>query len=342
MTKTGPRKIATNRKHGFQKGHAWYQRKDSTSRSVNELPFRYLRLQHCLLEDIAGASVQMLDEDGIPQYNVRVLRPRKDTRSALESAAMVQNGNELDSYRIVHLEKVQEMYIDALKQHESVSPACDGSLRFDQDGEVQHGLAWQETLKCSKCQFRSEKCKLYKEIDTGKRGKKAADINLSVHVGTSHTPISCTGLNKIIVSMNIPPPSRRHLQRNSNKVADILVQENTQHMQGICQNLQEINVLKGLSPDAPHDLEVDCRYNNPVYSAVGRSPFQAGTQVTQVVCEQTTSRKQIVCLTNKSKLCQTARMWEHRTGREVTCPDHPGECSANLPVDATIGKCNCK
>ena len=66
---------------------------------------------------------------------------------------------------------------------------------------------------------------------------------------------------------------------------------------------------------------------------------QAASQVTQVVCEQKTSRKQIFCLNNK-QLYQTARIHENRTGKEVTCRDHPGECSSNLAADASVGKSN--
>lgn len=51
------------------------------------------------------------------------------------------NGNELDSYRIFHRENVQEMYANAVKQHLVKSPACDGSIVFNMDGEEQDGLA---------------------------------------------------------------------------------------------------------------------------------------------------------------------------------------------------------
>ena len=339
MGKITVKRKRTNKKNGFQVGNTLHKLRGSNLKTnmYENLPFKYLRLRHCSLEDLAGADMQLLDEDGQPHCNVRILRPLKNSRTALEEAAIADRGNEMDSYRIVHLEKVEEMYRTAGIQHKSASPDCTGNLKFDQGGEEQRGLAWCETLKCCDCSFRSGKFKLYREIDSGRPGRKAADINLSVHSGLSHTPIAAAGLSKIVTSMNIPPPSERQLQRNANKVGQILVEENTKHMQEIHKNLHEVSKLKGLSEDAPHDLEMDCRYNNPIYSGVGRTPFQAGTQVTQVVCEQTTSKKQIVWLTNKSKLCQTARLLERQTGKEVTCPHHPGHCSANLPTDAVIG-----
>lgn len=70
MGKAAARKKFKNRKNGFQTGHQFYKSKTTDSSTSQELPFKYVRLEHCSLEDLAGANLQMLDANGVPQYRV--------------------------------------------------------------------------------------------------------------------------------------------------------------------------------------------------------------------------------------------------------------------------------
>jgi hypothetical protein len=47
-------------------------------------------------------------------------------------------------------------------------------------------------------------------------------------------------------------------------------------------------------------------------------------------------KRQVMNVINKSKLCQTGRVLEHKTGERVTCPNHDGRCTANLASSAPI------
>ena len=51
------------------------------------------------------------------------------------------------------------------------------------------------------------------------------------------------------------------------------------------------------------DIELDARYNNLVYSAVGNTPFQAVTQVTQLAVENCSSQRKVIAETTHDKLC---------------------------------------
>ena len=83
------------------------------------------------------------------------------------------------------------------------------------------------------------------------------------------------------------------------------------------------------------NVETDARYNNPMYNS-GVTPFQAGTQVVQVMAENNTKSKRIVSMYTGNKLCNVASRLRNK-GVEVVCPNHHGHCSANLAEDAVIG-----
>ena len=66
-------------------------------------------------------------------------------------------------------------------------------------------------------------------------------------------------------------------------------------MKKIQQNIQELNEKCGLL-DTPIRGGGDARYNNATFSAIGKTPFQAATQVRYTVSENVTQRKTVVTL----------------------------------------------
>ena len=73
-------------------------------------------------------------------------------------------------------------------------------------------------------------------------------------------------------------------------------------------------VKKGIKQGAyltsPISESTDATYNNR--SCSGKTPYQAGTQVTQVVTEKSTNQQFFfIDINNKSKLCQTVRLLEN-------------------------------
>ncbi|XP_078317890.1 uncharacterized protein LOC144620581 [Crassostrea virginica] len=76
-------------------------------------------------------------------------------------------------------------------------------------------------------------------------------------------------------------------------------------------------------------------YNNSMFSAVGKNPFQAGTQVTYTLCENVTKKKRVISVFCGNKLCKVGELMRSR-GESVTCPGHDN-CTANIPADENIG-----
>lgn len=324
--------------HRYTGGHPYHPPKDfkcAHKEESSHIPARYVRLPLNDYKRVTSDGPSSID--GTSCLNVHLLRPSAAQQKSLETAQESQNANDFDSYRMWHAERTQILLFRAQKGHQSSSPACRGLLSMDREGEIKRGLAWAERMKCDSCDFVSETVKLYKKLKTSKPGPKPADINYSLQVGLSHAGMSNTGMARVILASNTPAPSLRHMQRTANKVGELLIQENESDMANIRTDLRRINKMRGLAPDAPIMIEMDARYNNPIYSGLGNTPYQAATQATHVTCEQSTSQKQVIAVNIKSKLCQQARRHEIKTGREVKCPEHPGHCSANLAEDAVIG-----
>ena len=143
------------------------------------------------------------------------------------------------------------------------------------------------------CDYISRKQKLYKEAtsNNSQPGQKAANINLAAQAGLMTTSIGNTALRNILLHMNIPAPARKSMQRNSNRVNDIITKLNEENMREQRGQIIRNNKLLGLSEKTPIMMEADCRYNNALTSGGGKTPFQPATQCAYTVCENQTLPK---------------------------------------------------
>jgi len=65
-------------------------------------------------------------------------------------------------------------------------------------------------------------------------------------------------------------------------------------------------------------------------------PFQAGSIATTTFCEKNTKAKTIVAVNIANKLCLTAARLRNK-GESVVCPNHNGNCTANVSESDPIG-----
>ena len=220
----------------------------------------------------------------------------------------------------------------ANKAHQRRSPNCEGDLRFDMNEEVQHGLCWKERLKCSQCLYGSEMCKLYDEVTAPNSlpGVKAGKPNVGVQIALSKLPVGCDAVRTLCMAMNIPPPSESGMQKSANKTSIRIQEINKLDMIKRREEIKVINEIRGSNRNVVN-VEADGMYNNPLYSGVGKTPFQPATQCTYVVCEQATSSKQVIALSCRNKLCTK----KHDIRESAACLTK--NCSRNTPVDMSIG-----
>jgi len=237
---------------------------------------------------------------------------------------------ELETYRILHMSKTEELWNTAINEHKIKTikgKVCEGDLQWDETSEISHGLCWEERLCCKNCGYKSKHCKLYKEVRSGKPGRPAADLNIRIQIGLTHTMISNTALQRLLASANIPPPSYSGMQKMADKVGEAIIDLNKKDLRAQRNKLKEFNVIKCLPASAGIRVEADARYNNKLGSGGGRTPFQPATQVTYTVIENETPRKRVIGLFTGNKLCRSKKHKENK----------PHKCTANIEEDHTIG-----
>ena len=287
--------------------------------------------------------VRVKDVEGQVCHDVKLLRPRPAPPTYLEKICSEKPSRpSMNTYKLMQPSKVEELWQTGIAEHSEQHPTCNGKLMLDDSDDVQVGLCWQQRLRCTECDYTSARHKLYDEVERGRRGRKAAAPNLAVQVGLTHTPMSNTGLRTLLNSANIAAPALSSMQSHTNSVNATLVQVNQKDMKARREKLKEVNKLKGLQEDAPIRVEGDARYNNPLFTAAGTTPFQPASQVVYTMCENVTQKKQIIAVATNNKLCQTGARQAEKTGNRPRCcaegsTEHGGHCSATIAADHCIG-----
>ena len=113
------------------------------------------------------------------------------------------------------------------------------------DGEIQRGLGWSERLKCSICDYVSSRHNLYSEVQSAKPDAKTVGLNIVVQVGLAHTSFSNSGLNALLLAMNIPSPSFSSMQNSANKVRDRIEAENREDLEIIRSFVKKKGIKQG-------------------------------------------------------------------------------------------------
>ena len=118
------------------------------------------------------------------------------------------------------------------------------------------------------------------------------------------------------------------MQSTANRVNKSIVKTNDNDMATIRKYIKKVQAACGQDK---LNIEVDCRYSNPTQASTGNTPFQAATQMTQLVAENLTSKKSIG-KNFKSQLCVQCAASRNRN--EVI---NPHDCSSNLDTTESIG-----
>ena len=66
--------------------------------------------------------------------------------------------------------------------------------------------------------------------------------------------------------------------------------------------LKTINLLRG-QPETEIAFQSDGMANNPLYSGIGKTPFQPATQCSYSIVENVTKKKQVIVMEKVIKLC---------------------------------------
>jgi hypothetical protein len=240
-----------------------------------------------------------------------------------------------EGYRTFHKNKVMDMMNEVFREHNNYGAApCPGALQFDTSEEIKWGFAWFEKAKCEKCHYSSKVYKLFEEVKTGKRGRRAATINVGISIAMTQTPIGPTSLRHIFHGGNIPAPSRSGMQQTAKRVASTIIKTNKADMK--CRTEKTKRILRMRNrPDNEFAVQSDSVYNNNLFSAIGKSPFQAGTQAVYTVAENVTCNHDIIEIETVNKLC--SKEGYHDSNSMGKCNILHSSCSATHPMEDNIG-----
>jgi len=296
---------------------------------------KYIRLDAELFEDVVKPSKDGTyyteDSHGCRVDSNMMLRPLPAKQRKIESYMSGQCADtsraEMDTYRILHMRKTEQLWNSAIEGHREWDNKCHGDLTWDETTEIHWGICWKERLICKTCNYSSQHHELYETVKTGKKGRPAGAPNVRLQVGLSHTMISNTAFQRILATTSIPPPSYVGMQKAANKVGEAIVTLNKEDMRKQRDKLKQINRIKGLPAATGIRVEADARYNNRLGSGGGHTPFQPGTQVTSTIVENETPKKRVIGLFTGNKLCRSRY---HKQGK-------PHLCTANIAEDHTIG-----
>ena len=226
-----------------------------------------------------------------------------------------------------------EMFNKVFKEHKDFRPKCPGNLSFDFTTEQQRGLCWREKVVCDRCKYKSPGFNLYKEVDSGKRGRKAASANVGLNVALTQTPIGPNSIRRLCLGSNIPAPSRSSMYTSAGKLCKEIERINIIDMKSRRNVVKTVNKIRGM-PENEITVQADGIYNNSLFSGVGKTPFQPATQCSYIVAENVTPKKQVIALENVNKLCSKHGFHSSEDGQ---CNIMSGSCTSTVPMEKTIG-----
>ncbi len=321
------------RRTWFQPGHASNFTRCKEDDEISTAP-SCLRLSKTDFDQVVevGADgfcleINGLDNQPLPRKLLRPLGGSSEDPTSCLKEPTAKNG---DEYRIFHKGLLQNLFNEAYREH----PGCEGELIFDHFREKKVGLAWQQGLKCTVCMYQSRVHKLYREVYTGKPGRRPAELNLALQVGLSQSPAGNCAARVILNSTGIPAPSASGLQKSSNKVSQVLVSLNEEDMEHQRQEVKRFNILRGITGGLA--AETDCMYNVPMSHMGSRTPMQPATQVICTITENVTKSKKIIGVSLSNKHCSVGDSMRAR-GIKVSCPNHSGYCGQNVEKEDVIG-----
>lgn len=337
----GRKKIKHLKRIGFKRGSASPVKGKSFTFKKPCSSAKYVRLNRqsykARIQESKNATLTFRDVDGAETF-AKPLRPLRNEPKLVDSYR-APHGTEVHpdllTNKLYQPLAVQNMFNSEIKMHMKISPKCAGDLEFDAENSRKWGICWSERLKCTKCTYLSEFVKLFDEAKTNKRGRKAAKANIGIQLGLKSTQISNSGARRILMYSNIIPPQQSGMQKQSNKVGKSLMNVNKESMRMIRENIMAENAKCGHKQHNLVRAEGDSRYNNPIFNSEN-TPFQSATQVTTLICENNTRKKQIIGAFTGNKLCRKASMLRNK-GITVECPHHEGTCTANLTETEVIG-----
>lgn len=330
-------KVTTRRKHSktlFKKGHTYLGSASTSGIQVQSgkgnvadrwLPRMTQEEYNLVVKTDPRGQPSLPDHEGVCT-GAKLLRPKKQEVAESDTTAWYLHGTGRGENRIFQKDKLLDMWNKCIEDHAKNNKKCNYP-RFEVAKEVQKGLAWSQSLKCSKCKYRSKLFKLYDEVQSDSRGPKYAQPNLGLQVGLQECPMSNTKAQQLLLSANVPAPARSGMQRAANKVGKLTSEAAERDLSARVEKMKSINTSRTLEEDSPVGISIDIRYNSSCGITTRNKMGQSASQAIGVAIEHHTDEKQIVGLCLENKLCPKGARLRSR-GIDAKCPGGHKDCTA--------------
>ena len=242
------------------------------------------------------------------------------------SAAQIQN-----EMRLLHLEKNNLMWNTAFREHSLTN--CD-KPDFTQGREIRWGIVVQQSLKCNFCSYTSPLFKLYNEEETqGKRGRKAAAVNISFQIALQDTAIANTKGRTLLSALDLCVPDRKTMDETAARVSQ---QMEVVAEAGMKAKRDEVTS----NGQKPIQLGADTRYNCSRPASSRRTGLPLTTQAITIAVEHNTPNRYIVGTYTQNKMCRKCPPTANCTGSHEGCTAnvHKFESLSEKKAGEVIGK----
>lgn len=316
----------------FRKGHALFA--PFSKKQLPEVaPSRWgRRLEQAAFDRVAKPSVcgryyQVTDADGA-YGTASLLRPKKSTTPPLtvQYLQAENSKNKRGEMRLLHQTKSERMWVETMREHASKGGCDDADLYAYR--EIKRKACWRQALRCRNCHFRGRVYQLYDVVPSTSRGSKAAAPNVGLQVALQEMPIGSSKAILLFAAMNIPPPSRRGMDKTAAKVGKLISEAVEQDLREERMTVVDTNIERGQPETASVNYGVDGRYNSSSFGSRNKAG-QNASQAISILIEHQTAGKKIVAAYLENKLCWTGS-WLRNRGFDVQCPGGHADCTATI------------
>ena len=273
-----------------------------------------------LVMETPANTLSIPDANGV-EGSALILRPRQ--KQNLNNQEITENEDESslgqydteDGSLLLRKNNLMKLINDFIKHHSNMGECDDICLDIV---EIQPwGLYCSVILKCISCDARSTRTKLYSEVSTTKRGRKAAEGNLRVALICQDLPIGPTETQLLFAAAGVKAGSLKCMNKNALKAADITEGVCRRDMQKWIDHAKDILKDRGAKDPDQIAVEFDALYHC-ASRANARCPGQGAVQATALCAENVTRGKKIVGYDFVNKLCQKGSKLKAQ-GEYVTC-----------------------
>ncbi|ESO82680.1 hypothetical protein LOTGIDRAFT_229745 [Lottia gigantea] len=154
-----------------------------------------------------------------------------------------------------------EMWNIAIQTHADEEAEVCAVPQFKINTEEKWGIGWKYSLKCLNCGYISPVVKLYREITTGKRGRKAAAVNINLQAGLLDMPLGNSRTRLLLADLDITPPAESGMSKLSSYVSSKTTDLNNESMRTKVEEVKNVNRRRGASNPNVINVALDGRYN---------------------------------------------------------------------------------